>query len=106
LPADHLLHEVATNEEIPVKYYVTFQQMGQNGRPIDHPSTADFGTDGAGMLPNVGDYVTIMPVGNSDAPSYEGKVASRLFRYLGENSCGVNIVVADTEDDWGKLIKE
>lgn len=88
-----------------MKYYVTFQQMGQHGRPIDHPSTADFETDGAGMLPNVGDYVIVQPLGNPEAPSYQGKVASRLFSYLGEN-CGVNIVVADTDDDWGKLIKE
>lgn len=91
-----------------MKYSVTFQQMGQHGRPIDHPSEADFETDekGFGMLPNVGDFVQVM-ASNSDAPSYSGKVISRLFRYYGEHGCGINIVVEDNpNDDWGKLIKE
>lgn len=89
-----------------MKYYVTFQEMGKNGRPIDHPSTADFETDDSGMIPNVGDYVQIEPLSDPDAPRYSGKVKSRLFRYLGD-SCGINIVVEDAEnDDWGALIKE
>lgn len=88
-----------------MKYYVTFQQMGTNGRPIDHPSSADFETENAGFLPNVGDYVEIEPMGKPEAPRYSGKVSSRLFRYMAD-SCGVNIVVSDTDDDWGKLIKE
>lgn len=90
-----------------MKYYVTFQEMGtQHGRPIDHPSTADFESDGLGMIPNVGDYVEIEPAGNPDAPRYSGNVRSRLFRYIGD-TCGINIVVEDNpDDDWGKLIKE
>jgi len=89
-----------------MKYYVTFQQMGPVGRPIDHPSTADFETDDSGMIPQVGDYVQIEPIGSPEGPRYDGKVRSRLFRYLGD-TCGINIVVEDApEDVWGQLIKE
>ncbi|MBY5374214.1 hypothetical protein [Rhizobium leguminosarum] len=90
-----------------MKYYVTFQEMGaQHGRPIDHQSSADFESDGVGLLPNVGDYVEIMPAGNPDAPKYSGRVRSRLFRYVGD-TCRINIVVEDNpKDDWGKVIKE
>lgn len=97
-----------------MKYGVTFQQMGQNGRPIDHPSASDFETDdqGFGMIPNVGDYVSIITTkeDGTDGPNFDGKVRSRLFRYYGisgRQSCHINIVVEDAPgDDWGKLIKE
>lgn len=90
-----------------MKYYVTFQEFGPRGRPIDHPSTADYETEALGMLPNVGDYVQIEPLGNEQAPTYSGKVKSRLFRYLGKGNCGINIVIENTNDDiWGELIKE
>lgn len=88
-----------------MKYYVNFQQMGANGRPIDHPSSADFETDDSGMIPNVGDFVQVEPIDQPDAPRYSSRVKSRLFRYMAQ-SCGINIVVEDTEDDWGALIKE
>jgi hypothetical protein len=90
-----------------MKYYVTFQEMGDKGRPIDHPSTADFETEQLGMLPAVGDYVQIDPLGDKDGPSYSGRVKSRLFRYIGPGNCGINIVVDPKEDDQeGALIKE
>lgn len=92
-----------------MKYFVTFQQMGTNGRPIDHPSTADHETDDKGIttLPSVGDYVQIEPLSVEGAPRYAGRVKSRLFRYLGEGNCGINIVVEDADDDdWGAVIKE
>lgn len=89
-----------------MKYYVGFQQMGDNGRPIDHPSASDFETNSLGMLPNVGDYVQIIPMGKPDAPTYDGRVKSRLFRYFNNESCAINIVVEDTEDGWGEVIKE
>lgn len=88
-----------------MKYYVQFQQMGQRGRPIDHSSTADFETDGLGMIPNVGDFVQIDPFDDKDAPRFSGRVRSRLFTYIGQK-CGINIVVEDTTDDWGALVKE
>ncbi|TIX70771.1 MAG: hypothetical protein E5V25_09395 [Mesorhizobium sp.] len=90
-----------------MKYHVTFQEMGkQHGRPIDHPSASDFETDGLGMLPNVGDYVHIEPLGKPEAPRYSGRVKSRLFTYINNDNCGINIVIEDTDDDWGALIKE
>ncbi|MDP9811392.1 hypothetical protein J2W42_004256 [Rhizobium tibeticum] len=39
------------------------------------------------MIPNVGDYVQIEPLGGYDAPQYAGKVKSRLF----QETCGINI---------------
>ena len=90
-----------------MKYFVTFQELGkQHDRPVDHPSASDFETDGLGMIPNVGDYVQIEPVGKPEAPRYSGRVKSRLFRYFNNENCGINIVVQDTDDDWGLVIKE
>ncbi len=91
-----------------MRYYVSFQEMGkQHGRPIDHMSSSDFETDGLGMLPNVGDYVQVEPVGKPEAPRFSGRVRSRLFTYFNNESCRVNIVVEDREgDDWGAVIKE
>ncbi|KAB2759916.1 hypothetical protein F9K81_00180 [Brucella anthropi] len=90
-----------------MKYYVTFQEFGPNGRPIDHPSASDFETDGLGMIPNVGDYVQLVAMSKPDAPQYSGRVKSRLFRYFNDETCGINIVVEDNKnDDWGAVIKE
>ena len=75
-------------------------------RPIDHPSASDFETGGLGIVPNVGDYVSLIKLGTAEAPSYEGRVRSRLFRYFEADNCGINIVVQETDDDWGKLVKE
>jgi hypothetical protein len=59
------------------------------------------------MLPNVGDYVQIEPLGKPEARRYEGRVKSRLFRYFNNESCGINIVVEDNVDDaWDAVIKE
>jgi len=63
------------------------------------------------LLPNVGDYVTINnQVDKGGRVSFSGKVRSKLFNYTristDEVYCGVNIVVEETDDDWGKLIKE
>lgn len=96
-----------------MKYHVQFQEMGKNGRPIEHPTHSDFETDdkGFGMIPSVGDYVQIIKMAGEGA-AFDGKVRSRLFRYFGgegqvEPSCAINIVV-DTADDgkWGELVKE
>jgi hypothetical protein len=93
-----------------MKYHVSFHRMPKGAaRPIDHASASDFETDDKGyaMIPNVGDYVQIITIGEPDAPAYDGKVRSRLSRYFNAETCGTNIVVEDaTDDDWGKLIKE
>lgn len=70
-------------------------------------------TDDSGMvlLPNVGDYVQI---DNSwkesdDQAAFSGKVRSRIFRYLftdEKSFCQVDIVIEDTDDNWGLVIKE
>lgn len=67
-----------------------------------------FGDSGFVMIPTVGDYVSI---DNSTGArsSFSGKVRSRLFNYVGAGSvmsCHVNIVVEETDDDWGRLVKE
>ena len=93
-----------------MKYFVSFQILPRGAdRPIDHVSASDFETDdkGFGMIPCVGDYVHLIRMKSTDAPTYEGPVRSRLFRYFESESCGINIVVEDDDDsDWGKLIKE
>lgn len=91
-----------------MKYYVQFQEFGKrHQRPIDHPSEADFETDNSGMIPSVGDFVQIQALRDPEnSPSFSGRVKSRLFTYIGPGNCGINIVVEDTEDDWGKVIKE
>lgn len=60
------------------------------------------------MLPNVGDYVSIA---NDDTrANFSGKVKSRLFTYVRISEdhvhCIINIVVEETDVDWGTLIKE
>lgn len=60
------------------------------------------------MLPNVGDYVNI-----SNPPprtSFSGKVKTRLFYYMRISEdhvhCAINIVIEESDDNWGALIKE
>jgi hypothetical protein len=89
-----------------VRFYISFQQMGFNGRPIPRPPASDFATDASGMLPNVGDYVQVISEGPQNALNYSGRVRSRLFRYLGGDSCTINVVVEeDANVDWGAVIK-
>lgn len=98
-----------------MKYFVDFQQMPKGaGRPLDEgevvPIEISASNDPA-LIPNVGDYVQVensMYRGEARA-SFTGKVRSRLFRYIctnDESNCAVTIVVEDTDDDWGKLVKE
>lgn len=94
-----------------MKYYIDYQYMPKGAtRPLDDGEAVALETEGAAVIPNVGDYVQIE---NSMDPekrvSFSGRVRSRLFRYIragNEVTCGVNIVVAEDDDDWGLLIKE
>lgn len=89
------------------KYGINFQHLPKGAdRPIDVGQTVECETNDAGfmMVPNVGDFVNLVRVSKDDA-EMSGKVKSRLFNYIGEY-CAVNIVVEETDDDWGKLIKE
>lgn len=84
-----------------MKYHVQFQEFSASGHPVFHPGPADFETDGAGMIPNVGDNVQVFSGGDPVAPYFEGVVRSRLFTYHGNDKvCRVNIVVdpVDAED--------
>lgn len=88
-------------------------------RPEDWGSTHGYNLNGhtdIGLLPNVGDYVNLIPVGEgADESNFHGKVKSRLFNQITkmsddgntvEVSIWINIVVEETTDDWGLLIKE
>ena len=96
-----------------MNFYVQFQEMGENGRPIDHPDELDINVSseqgGAALIPNVGDFVSLDGKGSGDAPGFSGVVRTRYFRYIrveGQNACQVNIVVEKSDQDWGELIKE
>lgn len=89
------------------KYAINFQHLPKGrDRPIDDGQTVECETDSTGfmLVPSVGDFVQLTRVSKDDS-GMTGKVKSRLFLYI-EESCVVNIVVEETDDDWGALIKE
>lgn len=97
-----------------MQYDVNYQYLPKGAdRPIDAGSALHQHPAKAGepfVLPNVGDYVTM---NNEDAggENFSGRVKSKLFLYhvlsSGKQSCGINIVVEEIDDDvWGQLIKE
>jgi hypothetical protein len=90
-----------------MKYTVDFQYMPKDAsRPLDQGTPVDITTDEKGftVIPNVGDYVSIEKFNEGDI-AFAGKVKSRLFVYLGSH-CHVNIVVEETEDSFGALMKQ
>lgn len=97
-----------------MKYGIDFQHMAKGAaRPSDDGQVVGIeATDETGtvVIPDVGDYVHIdNSMDKEGRSSFSGKVRSRLFRYIRASDdvyCQVNIVVEDTDDDWGKLIKE
>jgi hypothetical protein len=102
---------VFTTRREHLKYHIDFQYLPKSAsRPLDDGEVMPIAAENAALIPNVGDYVQIIKMSNSDQrSSFDGKVKSRLFRYFrieGEESCAVNIVVEEDDDDWGLLIKE
>lgn len=98
-----------------MKYEIDYQYLAKGAqRPQDNGEVVGIeATDESGtvVLPNVGDYVEIQNAADGkQRSSFAGKVRTRLFRYTrvpgGEVVCQVNIVVEETSDDWGRLIKE
>lgn len=98
-----------------IKYSVEYQYMAKgDARPSDDGEVVGIqATDENGLvlLPNVGDYVQVDNRGDGgERASFNGKVRTRLFRYLRSTDndifCHVNIVVEETDDNWGRLIKE
>jgi hypothetical protein len=89
-------------------YTVNYQYLPKGReRPSDDGATveveaADKG--GFALIPNVGDYVHI-DNSTTGGSKFQGKAKSRMFSYMG-NFCHVNIVVEETDVDWGTLIKE
>jgi hypothetical protein len=70
-------------------------------------------TDKSGtvIIPNVGDFVHIDTFDENDPRTkFSGRVRTRLFTYFRHSSddtfCHVNIVVEETDYNWGELIKE
>ena len=102
-----------------IVYSVQYQPFQKGAaRPEDWGSCHAHEISDVGLLPNVGDFVSLIPIGAPDGYlSFSGRVRSRLFRQFtrfddpkddapAEINIGVTIVVEDTNDDWGKLIKE
>lgn len=98
-----------------MKYFIDYQYLPKGAaRPLDDGEAVGIeATDQGGfaLLPNVGDYVHIdNSTDGGKRTAFSGKVRSRLFNYLrasdADVNCIVNIVVEETDDDWGLLIKE
>ena len=97
---------------MPIKYSVDYQYLPKGrSRPSDDGTAIGIqANDDAGLviLPNVGDFVHIGK--SSEYIDFSGRVKTRAFFYqrLSDDSvhCHVNIVVEETDDDWGALIKE
>ena len=96
-----------------MKYHIDFQHLPAGAeRPIDNGENVPFEVNddkGPAIIPAVGDYAEVQfPSG--EGTNFSGRVRSRLFRYFSgrglESTCAVNIVVEDSDDDWGKLVKE
>jgi hypothetical protein len=99
---------------VTIKYQIDYQYMSKGAvRPHDDGEVVGIeatSEQGLVLLPNVGDFVSIdNSADGGERTDFHGKVQSRVFRYVrtkNEIFCLVNIVVAETDDDWGKLVKE
>ena len=109
--------------ETKVVYHIQYQPLRAGAaRPEDWGSCHAYtctGQDSAPLLPSVGDFVHLEPLGGGDGYlRFSGRVRSRLFRQFtyvdnsedakgpSEVQIAVNIVVEETDDDWGLLVKE
>ena len=98
-----------------MKYSIDYQYLSKgSSRPSDDGEVVGIQADdssGVVLLPNVGDYVHIdNSTDGGQRAAFSGKVKSKLFNYIrvseDEVHCIINIVVEETDDDWGQLIKE
>lgn len=98
-----------------IKYGIDYQYLPKDSsRPLDDGEAVGIeatSESGQTILPNVGDFVHIdNSIDGGQRTKFSGKVKSRLFTYIRSSDdnvfCSVNIVVEETDDDWGKLIKE
>ena len=94
-----------------MKYGIDYQYLPKGAaRPLDDGEVVPIEIDNSGyaLIPNVGDFVHI-DASTIDGNSFSGRVKSRLFSFIRtppKDFCSVNIVVEETDDDWGMLIKE
>jgi len=94
-----------------MKYGIDYQYLPKGAaRPLDDGEVVAIETDDTGyaLVPNVGDFVNI-DASTTEGNSFHGRVKSRLFTYVltpSQKYCSVNIVVEETDDDWGMLVKE
>ena len=94
-----------------MKYLIDYQYLPKGAaRPLDAGEVVAIEIDDTGyaLVPNVGDFIQV-DAGTIDGNSFHGRVKSRLFRHFQtppQNTCAVMIVVEETDDDWGILIKE
>lgn len=97
-----------------MKYHIDYQYLPKGAhRPSDDGEVVGIeATDRSGtvVLPNVGDFVLVdNSTDGGERSNFSGRVRSRLFRYIrarDEIHCAINIVVEETDDEWGKLVKE
>ena len=99
--------------EASVKYSMNYHYMPKQAPLPRHDGTtveveADW--NGFALIPNVGDFVHHDNSMNGMA-SLDGNDQSRGFFYIRgstpENAvCMINIMIEETDDDWGKLSKE
>jgi hypothetical protein len=102
-----------------ILYSVQYQPFRRGAsRPDDWGSCHAHEINDIGLLPNIGDFVNLIPLNAPEGYlSFSGRVRSRLFTQFTRFddpkddtptaiNVGVNIVVEETDDDWGKLIKE
>jgi len=95
-----------------MNYTVNYQYHPKtSARPHDDGEVVPFNIkskDELVLLPNLGDYVHVGATNDYDG--FYGEVSSRLFNYqetsTGEVYCNINIVVKETAQDFGLLIKE
>ena len=111
----HLLRQWMRLESVMVKYFIEYQHLPK-GSPRPHDDGEIVGIEvsdkgGFAALPNVGDYIHIdNSMDGGERAAFSGKVRSRYFRYIrisnDDITCLINIVVEETSDDLGKLVKE
>lgn len=97
-----------------MKYTIDYQYLAKGAlRPTDDGEIVGIqatDTTGTVILPNVGDYVHIdNSADGGERSDFSGRVRSRAFLYTRSGDdifCHVNVVVEETDDDWGKLIKQ
>jgi len=86
-----------------MKFTVQFQyRPSKDERPLDYGQSFGLSTEeGLTFLPNIGDHVDF-----PKADNISGVVENRLFTFIDEHNCYINIVVTDSDVPGGKLLKE